>query len=172
VLLVPLAKEVIRCDALQLGWLMAAQGVGGLIGGLLVGQMSKTLSPRLLIPFGLGITATILLVIVNFPIYVVALALMVLVGIVAMGWAVSAPTLLQMSVADRYRGRIFGTLNTTTALMSLCGMGLAGALGDLIHIAPILNIAGGLYLLSAVVALMMLRGAKSLPVEVAGAPAC
>jgi predicted MFS family arabinose efflux permease len=171
VLLVPLAKEVIRCDALQLGWLMAAQGVGGLIGGLLVGQMSKALSPRLLIPFGLGITATILLVIVNFPIYAMALALMVLVGIVVMAWAVSAPTLLQMSVADHYRGRIFGTLNTTTALMSLCGMGLAGALGDLIDIVPILNIAGGLYLLSAVVALVMLRGAKSLQAEVAGAPA-
>ncbi len=162
VLLVPLAKEVMRCDALQLGWLMAAQGVGGLIGGLLVGQMSKALSSRMLIPLGLGITATILLVIVNFPIYTMALALMVLVGIAVMAWAVSAPTLLQMSVADRYRGRVFGTLNTTTALMSLCGMGLAGALGDLIGIVPVLNISGGLYLLSAVVALVMLRGEKAL----------
>jgi MFS family permease len=100
-----------------------------------------------------------------------ALALMVLVGIAVMAWAVSAPTLLQMSVADQYRGRVFGTLNTTTALMSLCGMGLAGALGDLIGIVPVLNIAGGLYLLSAIVALVMLRGAKSLRTEVASAPA-
>ncbi len=171
VLLVPLAKEVMRCDALQLGWLMAAQGVGGLIGGLLVGQMSKALSPRTLIPVGLGTTATLLLVIVNFPIYVMVLALMVLVGIAVMAWAVSAPTLLQMSVADEYRGRVFGTLNTTTALMSLCGMGLAGALGDLIGIVPVLNIAGGLYLLSSVVALVMLRGEKALRAEVTGTPA-
>jgi hypothetical protein len=76
-----------------------------------------------------------------------------------------------MSVTDQYRGRVFGTLNTTTALMSLCGMGLAGALGDLIDIVPMLNIAGGLYLLSAVVALVTLRGAKSPQVEVGGAPA-
>jgi MFS family permease len=171
VLLVPLAKEVIRCDALQLGWLMAAQGVGGLIGGLFVGQMSKAMSPRTLIPLGLGVTAAILLVIINFPIYALALVLMGLVGIAVMGWAVSAPTLLQMSVADRYRGRVFGTLNTTTALMSLCGMGLAGALGDLIDIVPILNIAGGLYLLSAIVALAMLRGTKSPQLEVASTPA-
>jgi sugar phosphate permease len=142
-----------------------------LIGGLFVGQMSKAMSPRTLIPLGLGVTAAILLVIINFPIYALALVLMGLVGIAVMGWAVSAPTLLQMSVADCYRGRVFGTLNTTTALMSLCGMGLAGALGDLIDIVPILNIAGGLYLLSAIVALAMLRGAKSPQLEVASTPA-
>jgi hypothetical protein len=97
-----------------------------------------------------------------------ALGFMVVVGIAVMAWSISTSTLLQVSVADQYRGRVFGTLNTTTALMSLCGMGIAGALGDLIGVVAVLNIAGGLYLLSGVVALVMLREAKPLRAEVTG----
>ncbi len=43
VLIVPLVKVLMGGGAQLLGWLMMAQGVGGLLGGLLVGQYRKTL---------------------------------------------------------------------------------------------------------------------------------
>ncbi len=46
VLIVPLVKDLMGGGSQQLGWLMMAQGVGGLIGGLLVGKIGNRISPR------------------------------------------------------------------------------------------------------------------------------
>ena len=161
VLIVPLVKNIMGGGALQLSWVMMAHGIGGLTGGLILGQIGKSVSPHRLITLGLGLTGIIALIIVNFPLLTVALPLMLFVGFVVMAWSVGTQTLLQMNVHDQYRGRIFGTLGTTMALMSLIGMGLAGALADLLGVVFILDIAGGLYIVSGVVAWVMLH--KSAP---------
>jgi MFS family permease len=163
VLIVPFVKEVMRSDAQRLGWLMTAQGVGGIIGGLLIGQLGTALPQRRLVPLGLGTTAVVLVVIVNWPILPLALALMALGGVAVMAWVIGSETLLQVSVADQFRGRIFGTLGTTSALMSLGGMGLAGALGDFLGVVRIMSIAAGLYFVSGMVAWVMLRQPKPEP---------
>jgi len=161
VLIVPLVKNILGGGALQLSWVMMAHGIGGLTGGLILGQIGKSVSPHRLITLGLGLTGIIALIIVNFPLLTVALPLMLFVGFVVMAWSIGTQTLLQMNVHDQYRGRIFGTLGTTMALMSLIGMGLAGALADLLGVVFILDIAGGLYIVSGVVAWVMLH--KSAP---------
>ncbi len=56
---------------------------------------------------------------------------MAVAGLAAAAWLISSETLLQLGVSDQFRGRIFGTLGTTSALASLVGMLLAGALADL-----------------------------------------
>lgn len=157
VLIVPWVKGIMGGDALVLSWLLMAQGIGGLTGGLILGQFGKSVSPHRLIPLGLGITGIITMIIPNVPLLLVALPLMLMVGIVVMAWSVGTETLLQMNVEDQYRGRIFGTLGTTMALMSLIGMGLAGALSDLLGVVIIMEIAGGLYFVSGVVAWLMLQ---------------
>ncbi len=73
-----------------------------------------------------------------------------------MSVSVSEQTLLQSNVADQYRGRVFGALGTTEALLILVGMGLAGLLGDIFDVVPLLNVAGMLWLVAGVVALTML----------------
>ncbi len=93
----------------------------------------------------------------NFPSLSLALALTALVGLPAMGYMVSAQTLLQATVADRYRGRVFRAYGTTNALLVLVGMGLAGALGDALGVVPVLDLAGGLLLLAGVVGLVLLK---------------
>jgi hypothetical protein len=74
---------------------------------------------------------------------------------------VGAHTVLQDSVADRYRGRVLGTYGTTSALTRLGGMGLAGVLGDRLGIVPVLNISGGLHIVAGVGALILLQAAHS-----------
>ncbi len=64
---------------------------------------------------------------------------------------------MQESVADAYRGRVFGAYATTYALAQLVGMAAAGLLGDRLGVVPVLNGQAGLYLLAGLLALALLR---------------
>jgi predicted MFS family arabinose efflux permease len=103
-----------RSDAQHLGWLLTAQGSGGLVAGFLVGQLAKSVPQGRLVAWGLLATALLLLGLVNWPHFRQAVALMAAIGGVVMTWLVSARTLLQLGVGDAYRGRVFGALGTTT----------------------------------------------------------
>jgi hypothetical protein len=59
-------------------------------------------------------------------------------------------------VADEYRGRIFGALNTTLALLTLIGMGFASLAGDILGIVPVINIQGYGYVTAGLLALVWL----------------
>jgi predicted MFS family arabinose efflux permease len=156
VLIVPLVKVLMGGGAQLLGWLMMAQGVGGLLGGLLVGGIGKRFSPRRLSALGLVVTGMIILAIISIPHSVLVLPLMAVAGAAAATWLISSETLLQMGATDQFRGRIFGTLGTTSALASLAGMLLASALTDLLGLVLILFISGALYILSGFMAWIML----------------
>ncbi len=78
-----------------------------------------------------------------------------------MGYLASQQTLLQGVVADEYRGRIFGALGTTTALLGLVGMGLGGYLGDRVGLMPVLNVAGGLWVAGGALALLTLQNTRN-----------
>jgi hypothetical protein len=72
---------------------------------------------------------------------------------------VGAQTVLQDSVTDRYRGRIFGPYGTTSALMRLGGVGLASVVGDRLGVVPLLNVSGGLHIAAGFGALLLLHAA-------------
>lgn len=156
VLIVPLVKVLMGGGTQLLGWLMMAQGVGGLMGGLLVGQIGNRISPRHLSALGLVVTGIVIFAIISIPRSILVLPIMLVGGIAAAAWFISSETLLQMGVSDQFRGRIFGTFATTSALASLVGMGLAGMLTDLIGLVPILSISGSLYVASGILAWIML----------------
>ena len=97
----------------------------------------------------------------NVPILPLIFPLVALVGIPVVGWLVGAQTVLQESVADRYRGRVLGTYGTTSALTRLGGMGLAGMLGDRLGVVPVLDVSGGLHIVAGGCALILLHAARS-----------
>jgi MFS family permease len=157
VLIVPLVKTLLGGGAVQLGWLMTAQGIGGIAGGVLAGQLGKVVPPRRLITLGLSATALTVLALLSLPFLPVTLAFMAIIGVVGMSWMVSALTLLQASVGDQYRGRVFGTYSAVSALTSLIGMGLSGTLGDLLGVVFMASLGGALYLAAGVTAWVTLR---------------
>jgi Na+/melibiose symporter-like transporter len=163
VLFVVFVKRVLGGGALELGWLMSAQAVGGLIGGLLVGSAGRIFAPARLIGLSGVLFGAIDLAIFNYPAFVpgivLGLILFVVVGIPGVGFATGVNTLLQTTVADQYRGRIFGALGTTQGLLMLIGTASAGALGDRLGVVTVLNIQGGGYILAGLIALALLRGA-------------
>lgn len=160
VLFVVFVYKILHGGALQLGWLMGAQAVGGLIGSVLVGYVFKFLSPSRLIGISAVLFGLIDLVIFNYPAFfpgfALAVILFVLVGIPGAGTMTSSYTLLQMAVADEYRGRIFGAIGTTGALFMLSGTILAGFLGDHVGVVTVLNTQGVVYVLAGVFALVTL----------------
>ncbi len=88
-LFAPFVSEALGGGALELGWFMSSQAVGGLIGGVVVGFLARKLSPSLLLGVSALVFGLIDLVIFVYPVFiqsiVLGIALFVLVGIPATG---------------------------------------------------------------------------------------
>jgi MFS family permease len=164
VLFVVFVNRILEGGAQEIGWLMSAQAVGGLIGGVLVGWIGNKASSVALIGLGALAFGLIDLAIFNYPAFfpgfTLALILFVAVGIPGVAMRTGMNTLLQSAVADEYRGRIFGTYGTTAALLALLGATLAGTLGDRIGAVTLLNIQGGVYVAAGLLAPVLLHGAR------------
>lgn len=156
VLWIVFVKEILGGSALEYGWVQVAVASGGLIGTFIIGRTGQMLSSGRLIGLSGMTIGLLLLATFNLPSLPIILALQFLVGIPAVGFFVTIRTLLQTSAADHYLGRIFGTYNTTNALLIFVGQGLASALGDRLGLVSMLNLSGGLYFLGGVVALVIL----------------
>jgi MFS family permease len=157
VLVAAYVKQVMHGNALVLGWLMTAQAIGGIAGSLIIVQLSKVIHPTRLIPLSALIFGPLIIVIVNIPVLPVVLPLITIIGVAAIGFFVSLITLLQSNVADEYRGRIFGALNTVQAIAMLFGMILASGLGDRIGIIPMLEVDAAFNILAGILAFFMIR---------------
>ena len=164
VLFVVFVNRILGGGAQEIGWLMSAQAVGGLIGGVLVGWIGNKASSSALIGVGALAFGLIDLAIFNYPAFfpgfTLAVALFVAVGIPGVAMMTGMNTLLQSAVADEYRGRIFGTYGMTGALLALLGATLAGTLGDRVGTVTLLNIQGGVYVAAGLLVPALLHGAR------------
>ena len=169
--------RVLHGGALQIGELMSAQAIGGLLGGLLVGWMGKRVMSRWVIGLGQVVFGLIDLAIFNspafFPVYWLTVGLFVAVGIPGIASGTGAQSLLQATAPGAYLGRVFGALGTTMGLMLLIGTITAGVVTDHFGVVPVLNIQGAGYVVAGLLTLVLLRGARTsstLTAEVAGEP--
>jgi MFS family permease len=160
VMFVVFVRNVMHGDAMTFALVMTAQGVGSILGAILNGVISKWLRPGYQIALaGLTAGATILAVI-YYPQLIVVLILTGLMGIFVVGLVITLYTLLQVGAEDRYRGRVFGALETVMSLAMLVSMTLSTSLGDSLGVVPWMTISGTLILLSGFVALLTLRQAR------------
>lgn len=161
VLSVPWVKQSLHGGALQFGWLMSAQAIGGVMGGLLTGWAGRRLGPVALIGISLLSIGAADLAIWNVPMLPFDLVVIALVGLPAIGFTAGTTTLLQSSVADHFRGRVSGALGTTWAALILLGMGAAAIFGGPIGVVTVLNAAGVLSLLTGVLVFVLLGSVRS-----------
>ncbi|MBI3734352.1 MAG: MFS transporter [Chloroflexi bacterium] len=155
-LIVVFVKEVVHAGTIELGWMMAAQGVGGLLGGLTMGFIRRQFQPSRVVIASCFADGALLLAIFNAGQLGLILALFVIAGVMIIALNVSSQTLLQEATADQFRGRVFGALSTVGALARLGGLILAGALADLVGPLPILDVGGLLWLVAGVMAVWLL----------------
>jgi predicted MFS family arabinose efflux permease len=144
-------------SATDYGWVLAARGVGGLAGGLLLAQIGPKLSPILMLNGGLLGTGLMLLAMILAPELPVVLSLMIVAGPLYMAWLICMQTLLQKGAEDRFRGRVFGAYNTVSTILMFVGSGLGGSLADALGLRWLMIAAAGLYMLAGLLGWGLLR---------------
>jgi MFS family permease len=144
--------QVLHGNALQIGELMSAQAIGGLVGGLLLGWIgNRVLSAWVMGPclmlFGL-IDLAIFNTPAFFPFYWLSFGLFIAVGIPGIISLTGAESRLQASAPDAYRGRVFGILGTAMGLFMLVGTLVAGVVTHHLGVVTVLNIQGTSYVVA------------------------
>lgn len=166
----------------DLGDLMSAQAVGGLLGGVLCGWLGN----RLLSRWSLGLSAALFglidLAIFNAPRYFPGLTalpgtawlspvpllawelgLFVAVGIPGVAMMTGLQSLIQLRAPERYLGRVFGALGACTALFGVAGAGIAGWLGPRFGAVTLLNIQGAGYVVVGLILLLLISASAARP---------
>jgi MFS family permease len=167
--------RILHGGAAQIGQLMSAQAIGGLLGGLLVGWLGKRIMSRwaiglLGIAFGLADLA-IFNTPAFFPFFWLSVGLFVTAGLVGIGPSTGAQSLLQARSPEAYRGRIFGVLGMLMGLFALVGTIAAGFLTDRLGLITVLNIQAAGYVLAGLIVLVLLpREEKAQTVQTAPVP--
>lgn len=170
--------RILHGTAPQIGQLMSAQAVGGLIGGLLVGWIGTRMMSRWVIGLGQVLFGLIDLAIFNtpafFPVYWLSVGLFVAVGIPGLASNTGAQSLLQARAPQAFLGRVFGALGTTAGLLGLIGATIAGTLTDRLGLITVLNVQGAGYVVAGLLVLALLprrrKPALSSPGVAAGEP--
>mgnify|MGYP000597255490 CR=1 FL=1 len=116
------------------GFLMAAVGVGGLLGYLAVGifQIPPRIRPYLLI----GLNIFYALLVVSFGVLenrYVALILIGIVGFILSFTNVNFITLVQLHTPEDLRGRVMGVAGMISGLITPLAMGIAGIVADFVN---------------------------------------
>jgi MFS family permease len=166
-LLVVLATKHLHLATGGFGWLLAAIGVGALLGPFLSNWLTRGryLDARLLfVPYlfrGAGDIA--LGLVVGLP---WALLILFVYGLNTSTGMVASNTILQTVIPDRVRGRVFTLLDVTWAAMRLLSLGVGGWLADRAGISSVYVIGGALLTLAGDLGLALLGRVPP------GAPSC
>ena len=157
-LLVVLAARHLRIGADGFAWLIAAIGVGALLGPFLSNWWTKGryLDVRLLfVPYIIrGVGDVALGLVVGLP---WALVILFVYGLNTATGMVASQSILQTVIPDRVRGRVFTLLDVTWAAMRLVSLGLGGLLADRVGISAVYVLGGALLALAGILGLALLR---------------
>lgn len=164
VILVAFFQDVVGVGPTEFGIVLTVRGVAGILGGFVMSVLGSKFKPSHLIPFGLIGTGIGLVAMVIWPIYVITMIIMILLSVPIMAWLISSQTWIQTHAPGDYRGRVFGVYGTVSALLGLVGMAFASGLGDSLGISNTLFVGGAIYILSGILAVIILGGIN-LPAE-------
>lgn len=163
VLMIVFVEKALGGGSPELGWLLTAQAVGGLVGSALVARVGRKLRPWQMIVSGLFLVGIVDSFIWLVPVLPLDITLMVLVGVPIAWLSVSAITLFQTATEDRYRGRVFGAFGTTSSLLLLLGRIFATFIGGQLDVVLVLVSTCSLYIVGGFLAIRLLRDPNQAP---------
>ncbi|HEX8218143.1 MAG TPA: MFS transporter [Chloroflexia bacterium] len=157
VMITPFVMDTLGGDARELGWMMTAQAVGGLAGGLVIGSLSARVKPGRMVAVGLVLLGFVDLAVFNIPNLPVDLVLFMLAGPPVIALHTGVMTLLQTRSEDRYRGRLFGVFGMTASLTIVIGQVIASVTGGVLGPRILMSAGGTLMCVTGVVAFVVLN---------------
>lgn len=143
--------------------LMTTHATFGILGTVLVGRFGVNVEPRQLICWSSLVSGTAGLVMYNVPVLALALSVSALVGVTSVISSVAVETLVQRGVRDEFRGRVFGALGASGALLSLLGAATGGLLGEVVGVVTMLSVAALLIVIAGFVALRAFAPPRARP---------
>ena len=162
-------KEGLHGGVTEVGWLMSAQAVGGIAGGVLGGWLGVRFRSIHLICVGAVVFGCLDLVLFVYPLFVPvfwpAMVLLVLVGIPGVVFGSALMAEIQAVASDAFRGRVFAAMGTTMGLATMLGAGLAGAFGEQLGAMVMLIVQGAGYVVAGIVVGLLLPPRKLRAVE-------
>lgn len=150
-LLVVLAEEQLGVTGRGYGLVIGAIGIGAALGPLVMLRLIRDPARPLFVfgPFGLrGLVDLVLATVTAVPIAVAAL---VVYGVGTSTGAVTFNSMLQANTAERFRGRVFASMDVLWQGGRLVSLGVGGLLADLYGIQAVYYV-GGLLLMAAAAA--------------------
>jgi MFS family permease len=159
-LLVVLAAEQLGVDEADFGLLVAAIGVGAILGPLLFGRLvDRVDSPALVfIPYLVrGVIDAMLAFLTGFWLPAV---LLLVYGMNTSTGGVAYTTLLQRRTPADYRGRVFSAFNVVWQGGRLASLALAGVLVDVLSVQALYVGAGALLVLAGLLGLRAMHAAS------------
>ncbi|MFD0558495.1 putative MFS family arabinose efflux permease [Stackebrandtia endophytica] len=143
------------------GWVVAAQAVGGVAGGLTAGWFAGRFPPRVVVGVSLVLFGLCDLITFNYPQWnpspIPALVVMVLVGLPSVLYQATMLTLTQLATSDRLRGRVFALRHATLSGCMLAGTGIAAVTATRFDVVAILSTQALTPILAGVLGLVLLR---------------
>jgi len=150
VLTVVFVRTDLDAGAAAFGWMLAAQGIGITVAGLLGTRIAPLVPASRLYVGGLVLVGASMLVAFQSRTLTPALLAFGISGAGLSAWMVGERTLLQGAVPARQLGRPFGAYNTVTSVLVLAGTMVAGVVGNAWGARPVLSVAAAMYLLPGV----------------------
>lgn len=164
-LFAPFVRSVLHGSSADYGFIVSAQAVGGIAGGLIAASIGDRVRASALFGWGAVAFGVIDLVMFLYPLAWVAVwpaaVCMVVVGLPGALTLTGALTLMQRNTADSHRGRVLGALGAAEGAAVVAGTIAAGFLGQTVGIIPILAAQGGGYVVAGLLVLVALRPAAS-----------
>ncbi|THF87164.1 MFS transporter [Deinococcus sp. KSM4-11] len=152
----PWMQAVLHADAATIGLLRSVMGVSTLLGGLIAGWAVDRLPLRPQIAGGTLLVGALMLLIYTQTSLPVVVALTALLGIPMVVSNVATSTMVQLATPDAYRGRVYGTVGTTNALVGVLATGGAALVGAQVGPVRLLILAGAITVLGGVLAILLL----------------
>ncbi len=160
----PLVLDVLGGTPAQVGWLLSAQAVGGLIAGMIVVRAGRRITTRWLVGGGmigigladLGAANARRIAAAGTPAVGVAMGFFVLAGFPSVAGVTGQQTIIQRQASDAYRGRVFGALGSLQGIAMMVGFGAGGLLGDYLGLVGILSAAALLRVIGGIGALALM----------------
>jgi predicted MFS family arabinose efflux permease len=152
----PWVRSVIHGNAAVLGSLSTAGALGGMLGGVLLGQFGRFFKPSQLFATGNIVTSALLAVMYSLAFLPAVVVLSFVKSVPLVGTGAGLQTLLQSRVPDNYRGRVYGALGTSNALVGLAGVWLAGTLAEVIGIVHVLYLSCAIMACAGALGLLVL----------------
>ena len=170
-LFTPFVEHVLHGTPQDLGLIVAAQAVGGIVGGIVAAASGHRARASRLLSYGAIVFGLVDLAIFLYPLGYVAvwpaIVGMIIVGLPGALTLAGLITLFQRSSEDSYRGRVFGAVSALEGVTVLVGTLAAGYLSRFVGIVPVLAVQGAGYVVAGLVMLAWLKDGADPPAPAA-----